>query len=95
MKIKLVTYETTSYYKTLTLRVWAKRAINEELIPIRRIEDSELDNAEFLCLTTDGRTFVSPILSTPQLGLYVDDVKGKICVRVVDLKEIYIIETGL
>lgn len=92
MKISKVTYETTGHYKTPVLRIWGVWAGNKHPSPMRRIMDEELDDAEFLCLTTGGRTFVSSIMSAPQLGLYVDDVAGKICVPINDLKELYLIE---
>lgn len=87
MKISKVTYETTG-----TLRVHGHIGGNNYLSPIRKIQDEELDDAEFLCLTHGGRTFVSPIMSTPEFGPYVDDVKGKVCILVTELKELYMIE---
>ena len=92
MKISKVTYETTDYYKTPILRIWGVWAGNYHPSPIRKIQDEELDDAEFLCLTHGGRTFVSPIMYAPELGLYVDDVKGKVCIPISELKELYLIE---
>lgn len=92
MKISKVTYETTGYYKTPVLRVHGYIGGNTYLSPIRRIQDEELDNAIFLCLTHGGRTFVSPIMSTPEFGPYVDDVRDKVCILISELKELYLIE---
>ena len=87
MKISLVTYETTRI-----LRVHGYIGGNNYLSPIRKIQDEELDDAEFLCLTNGGRTFVSPIMLTRQPGPYVvDDVEGK-CILLNELKELYLIE---
>lgn len=92
MKVSKVTYETTGYYKTPVLRIWGVWAGNKHPSPIRKIQDKELDDAEFLCRTYGGRTFVSSIMSTPEFGPYVDDVKGKVCILINELKELYLIE---
>lgn len=89
MKISLVTYETTRI-----LRVHGYIGGNNYLSPIRKIQDEELDDAEFLCFTHGGRTFVSPIMFTPEFGQYVDDIKGKVCILISELKELYLIEAS-
>lgn len=87
MIVKLIIFEATSYYKTPVFRV-----IGANGFPLRTLSEDEIISSYFLCLTKDKQAFVSCIAYTESLGYYVDNVRRKVCVPILELKEIQLIE---
>ncbi len=92
MKLQLVTYESTSHYKEPVFRIIGSNDTPFFNFPLKTLSPKEVSENDFLCLTIDNRTFVSSVNFTESLGYYVDDVRGKICIPVLELKEIHLIQ---
>lgn len=89
MKIQLVKYESTSYRPTPHFRVFSN--LSGTQIPYRLIYPHELEELDFLCEQIDGQMFISNIRFSIALSWYVDDVRGRVCVPVVDLKSVHLV----
>jgi hypothetical protein len=68
-------------------RIWCNKYHQFE----RSLSEEELEGRKFLC-KVDKSLFVSPIKWNDSYGWYVDNVRGKICYRVEELDELYLVE---
>lgn len=89
MKIQLVKYESTCYRPKPHFRVFSN--LSGTQTPYRLIFTNELGELDFLCERIDGQMFVSNIKFSTALSWYVDDIRERVCVPVIDLKSIHLI----